>query len=160
MIKSAGAEYVIIGHSERRSYFKENDELLAAKVLTALGNGLKVIFCIGESLEQREAAKHFEVVKEQLEKGIFGLSEEKFSEINIAYEPVWAIGTGVTASSDQAQEMHFHIRKLLGSAYNDQLAEDTSILVRRKLQCRECSRIILNERCRRRTYRRCIAKTG
>ena len=128
MIKSAGADYVIIGHSERRSYFKESDEVLAKKVVTALGNGLKVIFCIGESLEQRNSSKHFDVVREQLEKGIFGLSEDDFSGIIIAYEPVWAIGTGVTASSDQAQEMHYYIRKLIAGEYNNELAEDKCLL--------------------------------
>ncbi|MEE4116826.1 MAG: triose-phosphate isomerase [Marinilabiliaceae bacterium] len=128
MIKSAGAAYVIIGHSERRAYFKENNELLNAKVKSALGKELKVIFCIGESLEQRQSAKHFDVVKDQLENGIFDLDVKDFSDVIIAYEPVWAIGTGVTASSDQAQEMHAYIRSLIAANYDKQLADNTTIL--------------------------------
>lgn len=128
MIKSTGAEYVIIGHSERRSYYNEDDSLLAAKVKVALASGLKVIFCIGESLEQRESKVHFKLVKEQLEKGVFDLNKEEFANLIIAYEPVWAIGTGVTATSDQAQEMHEYIRMLISEKYGKDIAEETSLL--------------------------------
>lgn len=128
MIKSVGAEYVIIGHSERREYFAESDELLAQKTIKVLENGLTPIFCIGETLEQRNNGSYFEVLKAQLNKGIFGLSAEDFSKIVIAYEPVWAIGTGLTASSDQAQEVHAYIRTEIAAKYNAQVAELTTIL--------------------------------
>src|SRR3569833_1325173 len=100
MIKSVGAEYVILGHSERRQYFGESSELLAKKTDTALANGLKPIFCIGETLDEREANKHFEVIKTQLQGGAFHLSGDQFGQLVIAYEPVWAIGTGKTATSE------------------------------------------------------------
>lgn len=128
MIKSTGASYVIIGHSERRTYYKEDDALLNKKVLIALENELIPIFCIGEALEEREKALHFDVVKTQLEKGLFSLPAGKFSKIVLAYEPVWAIGTGKTATSQQAQEMHKHIRKLIMEKYGQQIADDTTIL--------------------------------
>ncbi|HJX70707.1 MAG TPA: triose-phosphate isomerase [Bacteroidales bacterium] len=128
MIKSAGASYVIIGHSERRSYFKEDDSTLNKKVKLALANGLIPIFCCGEVLEERKANKHLSVVKMQIEKGLFDLPEQDFSRIVIAYEPVWAIGTGIVATSDQAQEMHKIIRDLLVSGYGKKLAGQTSIL--------------------------------
>lgn len=128
MIKSTGCEYVILGHSERRAYYGENDAILTEKVNRTLENDMKVIFCIGEVLEDREAGNHFEVVKSQLENGVFHLSTENFSNIVLAYEPVWAIGTGVTASSDQAQEMHEFIRKTLINKYGENVAENTSIL--------------------------------
>lgn len=127
MIKSTGAEYVIIGHSERRTYYKECDETLGKKVRLTLDNGLLPIFCIGEVLEEREAEKHFDVVKSQLEKGLFNLSEADFSKIIIAYEPVWAIGTGKTASPAQAQEMHKFIREQVAEKYNADVADDTTI---------------------------------
>src|SRR6185503_19785461 len=111
MIKSVGAEYVILGHSERRQYFGESNELLAKKTDTALANGLKPIFCIGETLEERNSEVHFNVLNDQLAEGLFHLDDEQFSKIVIAYEPVWAIGTGLTATSDQAQEIHAFIRK-------------------------------------------------
>jgi len=110
MIKSTGAEYVILGHSERRSYYHEDDKLINKKTLLAINSGLKVIFCCGEVLKEREEAKHFLIVRRQLEEGLFTLSEEQMNSIIIAYEPVWAIGTGLTASPDQAQEMHQYIR--------------------------------------------------
>ena len=128
MIKSTGAEYVIIGHSERREYYKESDEILARKSTLVLSRGLKPIFCIGEVLSEREAGKHFEVVSSQLENGIFHLDEDEFSKVVLAYEPVWAIGTGVTATPDQAQEMHAFIRQQVAKRYNDKLADNTSIL--------------------------------
>ena len=128
MLKSAGAEYVIIGHSERRSYYGENDQLLNAKIHNALGSGLKVIFCCGEKLDERQGGSHFTVVSEQLEKGLEGISDEQFGSIIIAYEPVWAIGTGLTATSEQAQEMHAHIRSLISGRLGSRLAESTTIL--------------------------------
>ncbi len=128
MVASTGAKYVIIGHSERRAYFHENDELLNKKLKLALSNDLTPIFCIGEVLSERESNKHFEVVKSQLTNGLFNLSTEDFSKVVIAYEPVWAIGTGKTATSDQAQEMHAFIRKEIKGKYGKNVAEDTSIL--------------------------------
>ena len=128
MVKSTGAQYVIIGHSERRGYYAETPEILKEKVLLALKNGLKVIFCIGESLEEREANKQNEVVKAELEGSVFNLSEEDFRKIIIAYEPIWAIGTGKTATSDQAEEIHAYIRSILAEKYGKAVAEDTSIL--------------------------------
>lgn len=128
MIQSAGAKYVILGHSERRQYFGETDALLAEKVNTALQNGLKPIFCIGETLEERQQERYFEIIKQQLEKGIFHLSEEDFSKTVLAYEPVWAIGTGLTASPEQAQEVHAFIRREIAAKYSDTVAESTTIL--------------------------------
>ncbi len=128
MIKSVGAKYVILGHSERRQYFGETNELLAKKTDTALSNDLLPIFCIGETLDEREAEKHFEVIKEQLEEGVFHLDAAQFAKIVIAYEPVWAIGTGKTASAEQAQEVHAVIRKEIAIKYNHELADATTIL--------------------------------
>lgn len=128
MLKSVGCDYVIIGHSERREYFAERDELLAQKTIKALEHGLTPIFCIGETLEQRNNGSYFEVLKTQLEKGIFELSSADFAKIVIAYEPVWAIGTGLTASSDQAQEVHAFIRNEIAAKYNAEVAELTTIL--------------------------------
>ena len=128
MVKSTGAQYVILGHSERREYYKETPEILKEKVLLALKNGLKVIFCIGETLEEREANKQNEVVKAELEGSVFNLSEEDFRKIVIAYEPIWAIGTGKTATADQAEEIHAYIRSIVADKYGKAVAEDTSIL--------------------------------
>ena len=128
MIKSVGAKYVILGHSERREYFKESHELLAAKVNTVLGKRLLPIFCCGEPLAIREAGTHVAHVKKQLEESLFHLKKKAFSKIVIAYEPIWAIGTGVTASPQQAQEMHKAIRQLLVDKYGSDIAEGTSIL--------------------------------
>jgi len=128
MIRSTGAGYVIIGHSERRSYYNEDDSLLNKKTLLALKSGLKVIFCCGEVLSEREKNIHFEVVKKQLHDGIFSLSKEDFKNIIVAYEPVWAIGTGLTASPQQAQEMHSYIRGLIKEKYGRETADDTTIL--------------------------------
>jgi triosephosphate isomerase len=127
-IKSVGAEYVILGHSERRQYFGESNELLAKKTDTALANGLKPIFCIGETLQEREANQHFDIIKSQLAEGVFHLDAAQFANIVLAYEPVWAIGTGVTATSDQAQEIHAFIRTELAAKYGQQVADDTTIL--------------------------------
>ena len=128
MIKSVGATYTLVGHSERRMYNHESDEMLASKVNTALANGLKVIFCCGESLDIRNSGSHVSFVTSQLQNGLFHLSESEFKNIVIAYEPIWAIGTGVTASTEQAQEMHAEIRSFLVSKYGQAIAEDTSIL--------------------------------
>ena len=128
MVKSTGAQYVILGHSERREYYNETPEILKEKVLLAQKNGLKVIFCIGESLEEREAGKQNEVVKAELEGSVFNLSEEDFRKIVIAYEPIWAIGTGKTATSDQAEEIHAYIRSIIAEKYGQAVADDTTIL--------------------------------
>lgn len=128
MIKSVGCEYVIIGHSERRQYFAESNELLAAKTIKVLENRLSPIFCIGETLDERNNGTYFEVLKNQLEQGVFGLTAEDFAKVVIAYEPVWAIGTGLTATSDQAQEVHAYIRKEIAAKYNNEVADQTTIL--------------------------------
>ena len=128
MVKSTGADYVILGHSERRAYYGETDETLKDKVNLALENELTPIFCIGEVLEEREAEKHFDVVKSQIEKGLFHLTTDEFSKIVLAYEPVWAIGTGKTATPGQAQEMHAFIRNTLAEKYGAEVADNTSIL--------------------------------
>ena len=128
MVKSTGAQYVILGHSERREYYKETPEILKEKVLLALANGLKVIFCIGESLEEREANKQNEVVKAELEGSVFNLSAEDFAKIIIAYEPIWAIGTGKTATAEQAEEIHAYIRSCVADKYGAEVADDTTIL--------------------------------
>jgi len=128
MVKSTGARYVILGHSERREYYHETPEILKEKVLLALKNGLKVIFCIGETLAEREANKQNEVVKAELEGSVFNLSEEEFKNIVIAYEPIWAIGTGKTATSDQAEEIHAYIRSIIADKYGKNVADETSIL--------------------------------
>jgi triosephosphate isomerase (TIM) len=128
MIKSAGAEYVIIGHSERRKNFNESNEILMEKVKHALNNNLTPIFCCGEVLEERKQNKHFDVVQTQVEKVVMQLSEEDFRKIIIAYEPVWAIGTGETASPEQAQEMHAHIRNFIKGKFSEETAENTTIL--------------------------------
>ena len=128
MVKSTGAQYVILGHSERREYYKETPEILKEKVLLALKNGLKVIFCIGETLAEREANKQNEVVKAELEGSVFNLSEADFRNIVIAYEPIWAIGTGKTATAEQAEEIHAYIRSIISEKYGEAVANDTSIL--------------------------------
>jgi triosephosphate isomerase len=128
MINSVGAAYVILGHSERRQYFGEDNALLAKKTDTALANGLKPIFCIGETLDERNAEKHFDIIKSQLVEGVFHLDAAHFSQLVIAYEPVWAIGTGVTASSAQAQEIHAFIRAEIATKYGQEVADSTTIL--------------------------------
>lgn len=128
MLKSVGAEYIIIGHSERRNYFHETDEFLAQKVDAALNAGLKPIFCCGELLADREAGRQLKVVREQLKNGVFHLSANDFGNVIIAYEPVWAIGTGVNATPEQAQEMHAHIRQVISQKYSYKKAIETSIL--------------------------------
>ena len=128
MIKSTGAQYVIIGHSERRSYFKEDNDTLFKKTKLAIDQELIPIFCCGEQLSEREVGKYFSTVKDQLDETIFKFDERQFRKIVIAYEPVWAIGTGVNATPQQAQEMHKFIRELITKKFNESLAEDTTIL--------------------------------
>lgn len=128
MLKSVGAEYVILGHSERRAYFGEDDALLAKKVDLVLSKGLLPIFCCGENLEIRESGKHEAVVGAQIKASLFHLSPEQFQKIVIAYEPIWAIGTGKTASPEQAQAMHASIRALLSDKYGAEIADSTTIL--------------------------------
>ncbi len=128
MVKSTGAQYVILGHSERRQYFAETTAQLKTKVEQALANELDVIFCVGEPLEVREAGKQNDYVAQQLQESLFDFDEAAMRHITIAYEPIWAIGTGKTATTEQAQEMHAHIRQLLAQRYGDALAQDTTIL--------------------------------
>lgn len=128
MLLGIDVDIVILGHSERRAYFGEDDELLAKKVKTALEKELKVIFCFGEELEDRKADKHFDVVESQLKNALFGLDASAWRNIILAYEPVWAIGTGETASPEQAQEMHAFIRKTISNAYDSAVADEVSIL--------------------------------
>lgn len=128
MVASTGARYVIIGHSERRAYYHETSPILMEKVKLALSNGLTPIFCVGEVLEEREAGKHFEVVARQVEEALFTLDQTDFAKLILAYEPVWAIGTGKTATADQAQEMHAHIRKSIAAKYGKEVANGCSIL--------------------------------
>ncbi len=128
MVKSTGAEYVILGHSERRQYYGETAEILKEKVQLALANGLKVIFCCGETLEERDANQQNQVVKAELEGSVFHLSAEEWKNIVLAYEPIWAIGTGKTATSDQAEEMLAYIRSIVAEKYGEQAADDTTIL--------------------------------
>ncbi|CDA94498.1 triose-phosphate isomerase [Prevotella sp. CAG:1320] len=128
MVKSTGAQYVVLGHSERREYYGETPETLKEKVLLALANGLKVIFCIGETLEEREANKQNEVVKAELEGSVYNLSAEEWKNIILAYEPIWAIGTGKTATAEQAEEMLAYIRSTVAEKYGKEVAEETSIL--------------------------------
>ncbi len=126
-VKSTGAQYVILGHSERRAYYGETVAILKEKIDLALANGLKIIFCIGEVLEDREAGKQNEVVAAQLE-SIMHLTEEQLSNVILAYEPVWAIGTGKTATADQAQDMHAFIRGVIAGAFSQAAADEMSIL--------------------------------
>ena len=127
-IKAVGAKYVILGHSERREYFGETDALLSDKVKAVLDAGLIPLFCCGETLPQREEGIHFDFVKGQLTAGLFDLPESEFKKVVIAYEPIWAIGTGVTASSAQAQEMHKELRAHVASKYGAEVADETSLL--------------------------------
>ena len=128
MVASTGANYVILGHSERRGYYNETNEMLKTKVDLALEAGLKVIFCCGESLEEREAGKLEEVIGAEISESLFHLDAEQWKNIVIAYEPIWAIGTGKTATSEQAQEVHAFIRALIAKQFGEDLAGDTTIL--------------------------------
>jgi triosephosphate isomerase len=128
MLKSVGVHTVLLGHSERRAYFHETDALLAEKVDAALADGLQIIFCFGEDLAERKSNTHFDVVTHQLTEGLFHLTVAQWDNIVLAYEPVWAIGTGETASPAQAQEMHAHIRSVLAAKYDAHLAQAVSVL--------------------------------
>ena len=128
MLKSIGVDYVIIGHSERRQFFSESNDMLMNKISLSLSNNLKVIFCCGEDINQREKDLHFEIIEDQLKSTVFKLSANDFSKIVIAYEPIWAIGTGKTATSDQAQEIHGFIRSLITNNYNKDISDNTTIL--------------------------------
>ena len=128
MLRSVGVEYVILGHSERRQYFGETDAVLAQKVNIVLENGLTPIFCCGESREMRENGDYVGFVKDQITNSLFHLSAEQFARVVIAYEPIWAIGTGLTASAGQAQDMHFEIRRHIAGQYGDAVAQDITIL--------------------------------
>lgn len=128
MLTSVGVDFVVLGHSERREYFGESNELLAKKTDAVLSAGMQPIFCCGEKLEVREKNNHFELVEKQIKEGLFHLSKESIVKVVIAYEPVWAIGTGVTASDAQAQEMHAFIRKLLTEKYGAGTADEIAIL--------------------------------
>ena len=128
MLNSIGINKVILGHSERRAYYNETDAELKQKVKTALTHDMEVVFCFGEELDQRKAGSHFEVVQSQLENVLFDLNSTEWSKIILAYEPVWAIGTGETASPEQAQDIHAFIRGLIASKYDEDLAQDVSIL--------------------------------
>ena len=123
MIASLGVEYVILGHSERRQYYGETSETLNKKMAQAYANNLTPIYCVGESLEERKAGKHFDVCKAQIEEVVFNLTPEQYSKLVIAYEPVWAIGTGETATAEQAQEIHAYIREVLASKFGEAAAE-------------------------------------
>jgi len=128
MLKSMDVTHCIIGHSERRKYFNEDDKMLTAKVNQALAHQLTPIFCVGESLPEREAGKDKEVVRRQVRHGLFHLDTVEFARIIIAYEPVWAIGTGMTATPEQAKDMHAYIRTLIAERYDEKVAEETMIL--------------------------------
>lgn len=128
MLLNIEVDIVILGHSERRSHFGETDELLSQKTKTALEKGMRVIFCFGEELEDRKAGNHFGIVESQLKNALFGLGSEAWDNIVLAYEPVWAIGTGETASPEQAQEMHAFIRKTIAEAYDASVSDKVSIL--------------------------------
>ncbi len=128
MLKSIGVTHVLVGHSERRQYFNETNEVLAEKVNIVLENGMTPIFCCGESLEQRQGEGFFEFVASQITDSLFHLTVEDFGKVVIAYEPIWAIGTGLTASSQQAQEMHAYLRGHLATKYGQNVADETSIL--------------------------------
>lgn len=128
MLQSIGVNTVILGHSERRSIFNENDALIENKVKTALAHDMRVIFCFGEELKDRQNDQHFNVVENQLRDGLFNISKENWTNIVLAYEPVWAIGTGETASPEQVQEMHAFIRETIRNGFGSDIAEDLSIL--------------------------------
>ena len=128
MLKSIGVNSVIIGHSERRSLYHESDDILNNKVKSAIESDMEIIFCFGEELDDRKTGQQFEIINKQLSSTLFNMSELDWKKIILAYEPVWAIGTGETASPSQAQEMHAYIRKIISNRYNDNLANNVSIL--------------------------------
>ena len=128
MLKSVGVFSIIIGHSERRKYFNENDSILSKKAKTAIDNSLNIIFCVGEELSEREKGNHFELIKNQIINGLFGLDIDQIKNVVVAYEPVWAIGTGKTAENYQIQEMHEFIRKLFNDKYGNEISQKIRIL--------------------------------
>src|SRR5258706_752533 len=128
MLASVGVKYVIVGHSERRKCFNEDDAIISKKILQVLEHTMQGIYCCGETLEQREARKHKEIVAKQIETALFGLSKERVQKIIIAYEPVWAIGTGVNATPEQAQEMHAYIRSLIEKKFGENISKEISII--------------------------------
>lgn len=128
MLKSVGVFSIIIGHSERRKYFNENDSILSKKAKTAIDNSLNIIFCVGEELSEREKGNHFELIKNQIINGLFGLDIDQIKNVVVAYEPVWAIGTGKTAENYQIQEMHEYIRKLFNDKYGSDISQHIRIL--------------------------------
>ena len=128
MLKSVGVYSIIIGHSERRKYFNENDSILSKKAKTAIDNSLNIIFCVGEELSEREKGNHFELIKNQIINGLFGLDIDQIKNVVVAYEPVWAIGTGKTAENYQIQEMHEYIRKLFNDKYGSDISQQIRIL--------------------------------
>ena len=128
MLKSVGVFSIIIGHSERRKHFNENDSILSKKAKTAIDNSLNIIFCVGEELSEREKGNHFELIKNQIINGLFGLDKDQIKNVVIAYEPVWAIGTGKTAENYQIQEMHEFIRKLFNDKYGSDISQQIRIL--------------------------------
>lgn len=145
MLEAMGVEYCLVGHSERRKYFNETNNQLAQKVDRLLDHNIKPIFCIGELIEEREAKNHFNVVKSQLDEGLFHLSNDEFSNVVVAYEPVWAIGTGVVATPEQAQEMHAYIRGLFVEKYGKELADNTTILYGGSCNAENASTLFANE---------------
>ena len=128
MLKSVGVFSIIIGHSERRKYFNENDSILSKKAKIAIDNSLNIIFCVGEELSEREKGNHFELIKNQIINGLFGLDKDQIKNVVVAYEPVWAIGTGKTAENYQIQEMHEFIRKLFNDKYGNEISQKIRIL--------------------------------
>ena len=128
MLASVGCQYTILGHSERRQYYGETDEKLIEKTRLALANGLDVILCVGENLDEREAGRHFDVCESQIKNVLYNFTDEDMKHIIVAYEPVWAIGTGKTATAEQAEEIHAFIRKTIAAKFGAQVAEDTTIL--------------------------------
>ena len=128
MLKELGVKNVILGHSERRQYFKEDSEMLLKKIKMALKYDLDITFCVGETLEQRENKKHFDIIEQEIKETLFNLNEQEIKKIIIAYEPLWAIGTGKTATPDQAQEMHEFIRKIIKNKFGEEISEGISIL--------------------------------
>ncbi|MDH3381664.1 MAG: triose-phosphate isomerase [Flavobacteriaceae bacterium] len=144
MLKGIGVNIVILGHSERRSMFNETDEILAKKVETALQNNMEIIFCFGEMLEDRKSGNHFNVVEQQLTNALFQLNESDWKQIILAYEPVWAIGTGETASPEQAQEMHAFIRQIIAKKYSQVLANDVSILYGGSMKASNAKELLSN----------------
>lgn len=128
MIKSVGCKYVITGHSERRQYFNETNELLALKNKHAVNNNISAIYCVGETITERTENRHFDIIKNQIEQGMKGLTQNDMQKIIVAYEPVWAIGTGITATASQAQEIHSYIREIIATIFDKQTAAETSIL--------------------------------